>query len=268
MRCDWMATGAVLAGVFLAGEARAAFDSTMYDVGLNLSDFATLEASQALDDTSYEFNVPSGFSSSGHTIEVGPTVVDRTRVDTDVFRVNQQQVISQGANSLTLDPGDRVYAYTIELVDASSTTVQRLKEFQLFGFDESLIGGPPGADFDNMDPSLLKGRGFLTPASGVSTPVSFGPNDLFDFGGGSNVDWDWPDGESNQLANSETITLLLFAKPSIVGNGFADLISPVLQDSSVFPEADFVPVLVPVVPGPGALATLAVGGLLALKRRR
>jgi len=269
MRCYWMATGAAAAAVLLAGEARSAFDSTMYDVGLDLNTFSTLQATQTIDDTGYQFNVPGGFASSGHTITVGPTVVDKTEVTSRVYRVNSQQMIMQGPNSLTLEAGDRIFAYTIDLVDASSSTVRRLKEFQLFGFDESLIGGgPPGSDFDNMDPNLLKGRGFLTPAGGVQTPLSGGAGDLFDFGGGSNVDYDWPDGETNQLANSESITLLLFAKPSIIGNGWADLISPPLQDASIFPEADFVPVLIPLVPGPGVLATLALGGLAAARRRR
>ncbi|MGA9596152.1 MAG: hypothetical protein WBV06_08350, partial [Acidimicrobiia bacterium] len=168
---------------------------------------------------------------------------DTTDITTNVYNVTSPLVLNQGLDSLTLNPGDKVYAYTITLVEASASTVDTIAEFQAIGLN--FTGGPV------MDGSLIKGRGFVD--TGVNGPMGADPTDFEDLGSfGSSLDWKWPSLEADQLHNEQTITLLMFASNSISIDGLGDLRSPAGQvGGSGNNESHLIPILVPSIPTPG-----------------
>lgn len=257
-------SAAGLAMVSIAVSASAAFDSTMYSVGADLSSFSNLISSLNITDTLYDFPFDATqFTTSGYVREVNGNPIDTTGLVTNVFQVNQQTMFTQGASSITLNAGDMVWAYTIDLVSASSNTVSSMNEFQVGGFTFL-------PDGDVMDGSVVLGRGFLTPDAGVSGPLGGNSGDLSDLGDlGASLDWQWSDLVANQLGNDQTITLLMFTSAANIGNGFANLLAPPIQADGVDPAAIGAPVLIPTaIPAPGSSVMFLGLGLFARRRRR
>jgi len=243
--------------------ANAAFDSAMYNVSQSLASFSTQIAELDLATTGYNFPFGGSFTNSGYVDEgPGGIELDRTELVARVYRVTTATTFMMGGDSITLDVGDNVYAYTVRLVQESLNTVHTMSEFQVGGFN--FLGT------DMMDASLVNGRGFLTPASGVGTPMGGLASDLEDLPGlGASHDWRWPNTAMDQLDNSEEITLLMFTDPSLVGMGVANFLAPPGQPAGVDPSASLAPTLIPIIPGPGpaALGMLALGVVGARRRR-
>jgi len=184
---------------------------------------------------------------------------DITELTTSVYNVSSPMVLNQGGDALSLNPGDKVYAYTITLVEASATTVSTLLEFQAIGLD---FGGGPV-----MDASLIKGRGFVS--TGVNGPLGGDGSDLEDLGiFGSSLDWQWDSLEANQLLNEQTITLLMFVENSVPISGYGDFRAPTGQISGSGNISGLVPILVPTVPTPGAATIGLIAGVLCTRRNR
>ncbi len=255
--------------VAVSGSVHAAFDPAMYSVGSSLTSFSSLNQSLDIASTPYNFPFQAGtFVRSGYVSTLGTVELSRTQLVTDVYTVTQASTFSQGASSITLNPGDMIWAYTITLVDASTQTVKSLSQFQ--------VGGgafAPGTDV--MDGSVIKGRGVATPGVGVSSPLGGNAGDLEDLSGFgipfASLDWSWDIATANQLLNSQTITMLMFTGAANIGNGFANMIgNPAQQGTGSDPVANGAPVLIPIaIPSPGAAGVLFGGfALLAGKRRR
>ena len=185
---------------------------------------------------------------------------DITSLTSRVYNVSSPMVLNQGADSLQLNVGDKVYAYTITLVENSATTVRTLEEFQVGLL--SFVGGPI------MDGSLIKGRGLVLLA-GVNGPAGGNANDFEDLGiFGSSLDWQWPSLEANQLQNENSITLLMFVENSIPIDGIGDFRSPTGQIDAPNNVSNLVPVLVPDIPAPGAVTIGLIAGVLCTRRFR
>lgn len=257
MKRQLLATTAILGSASLAGSASAVFDPAMYSVA-DIGSFTNLVATLDIASTSYSFPFDNGqYTTSGYVREVGGQVIDSTGLVTNVYEVTQQTNIG----GLTLNAGDMIWAYTIDLVSASTNTVTSLSEFQ--------VGGLSFLGTDVMDGSLVLGRGFLTPGAGVDTPIG-NPGDFEDLGMfGSSLDWQWSDDVAMQLGNDETITLLMFTSAALIGEGLANFIAPPIQANGVDPIANGAPVLIPIaIPAPGAAGVLLGFGLFSSRRRR
>jgi len=184
---------------------------------------------------------------------------DVTDLSSRVYNVSTPMVLNQGLDSITLNTGDKVYAYTVTLVENSATTVNTLAELQVGLL--SFAGGPI------MDGSLVKGRGFVS--TGVNGPAGGTFADFEDLGFfGSSLDWRWPILESSQLQNQQTITLLMFTSNSLPIQGIGDLRSPTGQISGGGNISNLVPVLVPTIPAPGGAALGMIAGVFYARRTR
>ena len=249
-------------GAVAGSSSGALTDATMYSVP-GLAPFTNLVAT--LDMAATPFGTGAVFQSSGHVRTIGGTVVDRTGLVTNVYEVTQQTTLAPGG--LSLGAGDMIFSYTIDLVSASASTVDTLGEFQVGGF--TFIPG-----LDAMDGSSILGRGFLTPAlsvTGLSTPLGGNAGDLEDLASlGSSLDWQWSNDPTQQLDNSQSITLLMFTSRASIGVGEANLISPPIQQLGVNPVLNGAPVLIPtaIIPAPGGGAAFLLVGLVASIRRR
>lgn len=259
MNRSMLTSAALLASASIAGSASAVFDPGMYSVNQNLASFTNLIATLDIASTSYNFPFDNmQYTTSGYVREVGGNPIDTTGLVTNVYQVTQQTMVG---GSFTLNVGDMIWAYTIDLVSASANTVASLSEFQ--------VGGLSFLGTDVMDGSLVLGRGFLTPGAGVDTPIG-NAGDFEDLGMfGSSLDWQWSDSVSEQLGNEETITLLMFTSAALIGEGVANFIAPPIQAEGVDPVANGAPVLIPIaIPAPGAAGMLMGLGMLAARRRR
>ena len=56
------------------------------------------------------------FSNSGYVDEFGSIVLDRTQLVSRVYQVTASTTLTQGANTITLNPGDLACEYTIRRV--------------------------------------------------------------------------------------------------------------------------------------------------------
>ncbi|MEC9372549.1 MAG: hypothetical protein VYC34_01845 [Planctomycetota bacterium] len=252
---------AAAGGVCSASAFAGIFDPAMYG-SPDPSTYGTLIASLDIDDTAYDFPFAASFSSSGFVNVFNGFELDRTDLVSNVYRVTSQTTVMSGGDMLTLNPGDNVYAYTIRLVEASTNTVSTMSEFQVGALDFS------GATI-GMDETLIRGRGFVTPGSGVQTPLGGNAGDLSAIGNfGSSLDWEWSTDASGQLMNDETITLLMFTTASMPIEGLANFSGPPGQQSVGDPNANGAPALVPTIPGPGAITLLGAAGLCLGSRRR
>lgn len=211
---------------------------------------------------SLDVNSETGYTwASGYEVQFPNGLgQDITELTTRVYNVSSGMVLNQGPDSLTLNPGDKVYAYTITLVEDSATTVDTIAEFQVGLL--SFIGGPI------MDGALVKGRGFVN--TGVNGPAGGDGSDFEDLGGfGSSLDWKWPALEANQVQNEQTITLLMFTSNSVPIEGIGDIRAPTGQISGAGNISNLIPVLVPTtVPTPGAAAIGVIAGVLCTRRNR
>jgi hypothetical protein len=266
-------TSAAIAGstiCFLAGSALAAFDSTIYDTGADPASYGTVVANAINPlDANATYNWPHDsnfFDNSGYISSVGGTEFDRTQLVSTVYEVNNTTVFTSGSDTITLDPGDRVFAYTLRLVNASANTVTSIFEAQITGVNTN---GQPGSvtNPDAMAASLLKGRGVFASA-GLNLPDA-APGDFTDLGAfGSAVDFFWNGNDTEQLQAGQEITLLLFAEPSPIGYGAANFAGNPAQGSNSDPNANGAPILIPVIPTPGAAMLIGAATLASLGRRR
>lgn len=258
-----IAIGTVTAGVIGAAASAGIFDPTMYSSD-DPATYGTLLAELDIADTSFDFPFSGSFSSSGYVNEFNGIEFDRTELVSRVFEITAPVNLSDGSNMLSLSPGDRVFSYSIRLVESSSNTVSSLAEFQVGGVDFS--GAMMG-----MDPSVVLGRGFVSTT--VNTPVGGDSSDLSEIGPGASfgasLDYQWPTDASEQLTNDEMITLLMFTSATQFTEGTANFSAPPGQQSLGDPNVNGAPALVPVIPGPGAGAIAALAaGFVATRRRR
>lgn len=254
-------TTAVATVVCCAGAAQAAFDTTLHAVGFDPSTIGTEIASLDIASTSYGFPMQGGTTTSGY-VDDGPipgTFLDKTQLVTRVYTVTQQTSLG----GLTLNVGDNIFAYTIRLVQESTNTVQTMSQFQVTG-----IGGLDdgnGNFSDALQSSFVKGYGFVT---GASTGPVAKPTDFSDYGAfGGKLDFEWGDGSANHLDNGQTITLLMFTSPSAIGNGFGNMTGPPVN-STIDPNAEYMPILIPIIPSPGAGAVFGLAAIAGVARRR
>lgn len=287
-----IAATTALAFVATAGSASAAYQNNMFNTPLDPSSYGTLLASM-------DANDPASVTAAGHLTNGAPTgpwewpfdannfttsgyrdsfdnngtevIVDETQLISEVYQVNSPQSFSDGGDQIDLLPGDRVYAYRLRLVHDSANTLNSMFEFQA-------IGAALAGTNESLATSLIIGRGvFLSDFYGGATPAAGNipdalAGDFETFGGGAfggKMDFQWTGPDSDQLQNNEEITLLLFARgPQQVGYGNATFVGDPGQVTGVDPNANGAPILIPVIPSPGALALAGVAMVAGIRRRR
>lgn len=260
--------------VMCAGAASASNLTTLYDVSEPLTNFSTLVDSLDIDSTSYQYGdiLQGGATESGHDRNADevlgtpiPGTEDRTSIVSRVYDVTSSRTFNMGGDSITVNPGDKIFSYTVRLVNSGTDTVDNLFQFKIQG-----LFGLPGVA-EPLPGSLLDGFGFSTPGVGVATPLS-GDSSINSFGAiGSFVDYVWDGADANnQLRNSEEIELLLFTSSDFAVPGIAEIASaepvPAGQSGLAFQIPILVPSFTP-TPGPVALGLLAMGGAAARRRR-
>lgn len=258
-RLSALAIGAVLtaSGSVLAGFSGAMFQAATDPAGWAGSSLVASMNSQA---AGFNYNPTSGFSAIFSSFEL-----DRTTVQSDVYRMTQVQSIVNGPNTIVLNPGDMVFAYRVRLVNNfPGLTVETLNQAQVIGAPDFGFGQ------DVMQASLLNGQGFVSNAHG-NNPVNGNIDDAAEFG--SSVDFQWNlSSDLDQLDNGEEIIMMLFTDPAGVGQGVLNLFSPPGQVGGLTGDAqagEAPPVLIPIVPTPGAafLGVLGMGVMLVSRRR-
>ena len=246
-----------------SGTVLGAFQNTMYESAAHPSSYGTLVQSLNIADTAYDFPFDNNFfTNSGYVNEVAGFEFDRTELVSEVYRVNTAQSFMSGGNTINLSPNDMVFSYRLRLVEASTNTINTMREFQVQG-----INLLPGSDA--MDANLLLGRGFHLSGGAVNTPEEQ-PADLLNLGpAGSKVDFNWEGADTDQLDNSQEITLLLFTQPSSWGNGTATFAAAPGQSGGADPNAANAPILIPIIPAPGAAIAFGLAGIgLSTRRAR
>lgn len=246
--------------LLLSSGALGVYQNAMFQ-STNPATYGTLVASLNIADTAYDFPYDNNFfTHSGYINENAGFEFDRTELISEVYRVNQAQSFTVGADTINLSPNDMVFSYRIRLVEASTNTINALREFQAQG-----LSAIPGSDA--MDANLLKGRGFYLSDGAVNTPTPQA-NDLLNAGPfGSKVDFNWAGADIDQLDNDQEITLLLFSNPSGWGNGTATFAAQPGQSAGTDPNANNAPILIPVLPSPGSVMILSLAGFGLSSRR-
>lgn len=264
------------AAVFLvaAASATATYIDTMFQTFADPSTYGNLVQSLDVQAAGYNFQIPAGFTNSGYANNVisgGVPIaeLDRTQIRSDVYTVTSAQSFTSGADTINLNPGDMVFAYRIRLTSNSTNTVESLRTWGLTGVDPLLGGNGILAA-----PDQLIAHGFFIDGA-AANPASFGPIDSvgsdLEYAPGffGSLDWNWSATGSEQLQNTEEITLLLFTKPSPIIDGFAKMLSPAGQAvaGTTFEDTG-APLLIPGVPSPGSVAIIALAGGISIYRRR
>jgi hypothetical protein len=280
------------AGVLTIAGAADAYVNTMYSAGFDPdAQFGAPFASLDIASTSWNFpldqnEIDQGKKDSGFLAEIldpsgNPLVLDpgtspnTTSLRTDVYRVSSPVTITDPSGDLDLLPNDLVFAYTIGLVGNNGNTLETLQEFKVKGVDDN----PPFFSGDGaFTEDILLGRGFTlaglsNPTAANRAPVAVDGDLEVDqlFGANlSSLEFNWTfSGQSEQIRNTEEITLLVFARGAIVVDGlasFAAVSGQAGQGTSMV--ANDAPILIPTVPGPGAASVFALAGLAACRRRR
>ena len=199
-------------------------------------------------------------STSGHSPVIPP---DHTQLVSEVHTVTSPVTVGSGPNTVDLVPGDMVWSYTITLVQASTESIAAIEKFSVAGLPAL------GNGQDTMDASLIKDTGWYV--NGATEPNSIQVSNAGAWG--AYVDFNWLGAGSGYFSNSETITLMMFTGPADIGYGNGNFTAApaqtgfleVVQGDGVAPK-----VLIPItpVPTPGAVSLLALGGLVAARRRR
>jgi hypothetical protein len=265
-----------------------AYVNTMYSTGFDPSVFGAPIASLDITSTAWDFPLDanevlqgkkdSGFKAeilngSGVPIALDPFAIpNKTSLRTDVYTVTAPTVVPDGSGNLNLQPGDLVFAYRLRLVANNTNTVETLQEFGVQGFGGDLGG------FGAFNSSIVIGRGFSI--SGLAVPsADFPASDAADFEEGdfggpgleySSLEWNWLfSDQAAQMPNGKEITLLVFARGATFAEGFAKFSGVSGQaGSGTSTVANNAPVLIPVVPTPGASALVLGAGLMVARRRR
>ena len=263
----------VIAGSLVTAASANAYVNTMFESLADPSTYGSLIASLDIADTSWDFppDTSFGYTNSGYKAEtlvadVPVLTNDTTTLVSEVYSVTTQTTFVNGPDSLTLNPGDRVFSYRIRLTSPNSNTIDTMREFGVTGLAESF----GGEGF--FDDSIVLGRGLSVAGLGSGTanfpePVAGD----FDFLGGvfGSLDWQWPVNAIDQMNAGEEITLLMFTRNVPVVEGLAKFVGVPGQSSLITdPNANNAPVLIPAIPGPGAAVGLLAGGLLVGARRR
>lgn len=244
-----------------SGAAFAGFSGTMFESASDPAGWAgsTLIASLDSASTGFNYTANSGFAAVFSGFEL-----DRTHVISDVYRLSQLTTITNGPNSISLQPGDLVFAYRVRLVSSfPGLTVESLNEAQVIGAPDFGFGENP------MDASLINGQGFVT-TSHFNNPEGGNIDDAAEFG--SSVDFEWPVLDTDHLNNGEFITLLMFTSPANIGRGVLNLNAPPGQSGGIIgvaQGAEAPPILIPItIPAPGAAGLIFVGALASVRRRQ
>ena len=279
------------AGTVLAlTSAASAFVDTMYAAPTDPSTYGSLVASLDIASTSWDFpfNNGAGKLDSGYKAEIldgsgNPLVLDfgvspnKTTLVTDVYRVTSATTIPDGSGNLNLIPGDLVFAYRIGLVGNNANTIDTLYEFSVGGIEAGSFWDANGDAGGYFDSSIVLGRGYTVDGLGAATgqfPLT-GPGDFSSSSPGglgylSQLDFDWEFGnQAAQMDNAQQITILMFARGAQISNGFGKFVGTAGQAAPTTDQnANNAPILIPVVPSPGAFGLLAIVGLASGSRRR
>jgi len=265
-----------------------AYVNTMYNSAADPSSYGSLVSSLNITTAGWDFPLDpnevlqgkkdSGFKAeilngSGYPIAPDPFAVpNKTQLQTDVYSVTAPTVIPNGSGNLNLQAGDLVFAYRLRLVGNNANTVETLQEFGVQGFGEYLGG------YGAFDSSIVLGRGYSV--AGLAAPTAqfpvADPSDFEegDFGGPgleySSLEWNWLFGnQAAQMGNAKQVTLLIFARGALITDGFAKFSGVSGQAGpTTTTVANNAPVLIPVVPSPGASALALGAGLVVIRRRR
>lgn len=241
-----------------ASPALAGFNSGMVQSPTDPSGWSGVSQIASLDSSSFDYADNSGFEAVFSSF-----VLDRTSVLTNVYRIDSARSVGSGSNTINLNVGDLVFAYTIRLVNNfPGLTVNTMMEAQVIGAPDFGFGADP------MSAALINAQGIVVP-SHSRTPDNGNIDDADIFG--SSLDWEWPSLDTQQLDNGDTITLLMFTDPAAIGQGVVNLISPPGQSGGVTGTAEAggaPPVLVPTIPGPGVVFLGGLGLGVAFSSRR
>lgn len=242
----------------LASPAMAAWDNTLYSA----PDPATFGVQVDFMNANDTYAWPSAFVN-----QVGPVTVDTSSLTTTVYQVTTQTVVNAGQGPLTLNPGDHVFAYRYHHVAGSaSSLLDSINELQIQGLDPNFVPSPhPRGLVDPIDFNLINGRGFFIPGTAGAPNDTGDPRDDFIFA--QTVDFEWTGAIADQVQNGEDIIVMLFTGPGIaIGNGYGAAGGPPPPTGA----AENIPLLIPIIPSPGAaaLAGLAVALGAGSRRRR
>lgn len=261
--CAMLNVSAVLVVSATAASVFAGFSGTMLNVPTDPSTWGFATSIATLDSSGFDYADNSGFEA----VIPGspPFILDRTDVRTDVYRVTAAQVIATSAGSITVNPNDLVFAYRLRLVNS-------FQPLTVGSVDEAQVVGAPDFGFgqDAMAGALINGQGFVVPGLHANVPTVGGLDDAAEFG--ASVDWEWPDNDAFQIDNGQFITMLMFTDPASLGVGVMNMNAPPGQPAGLVGQvqADGAPpVLIPIIPTPGAavLGLLGTSGLLFGRRR-
>lgn len=278
------------AGALLAMSSSAtAFVDTMYAAPTDPSTYGSLIASKDILSTSWFFPTGAGKLDSGFVAETldgagNPTGIDfganpfMTTIVSDVYEVTTPTSIPDGSGNLNLQVGDLVFAYRIRLVGNNANTVETMYEFSVGGIEAGGFFDSNGDGDGYFDENIVLGRGYTL--AGLTTPAGAVPQtengDFYsgDLGIGlgsfSQLDFGWEFGnQSNQLDNAEEITILMFTRNAVIGDGFGKLTGVAGQSGPTTDQnANRAPLLIPVIPGPASIGLAALAGGVAATRRR
>ncbi len=243
----------------IAGPAIAGYNPALVEVADDPDNWVFATKTDSLDalSTGYQWPMNSGFAWYS-----GGVAIDETQLVSESYLITAPQTVGVGGDQIDLVAGDRVFAYRIRLVTSTpASSVTSLSEFQALG--TSFL---PGSDV--MPASFINGQGFVTTGHGNDPlATNLDGDDLL----GSGVDFEWEGSDAGNLDNDNEITLLIFAQASTVGTGLADLRAPSGQPGGLTGTLGFgeqPPVLIPIVPSPGAIALTGIAALGAVVRRR
>lgn len=272
--------------LLLATGSAFGYVNTMYDPGFEPSLIGTQIAGLDIANTSYDFNAPGNLGSNTQSaftrdIDLGGgnfLTVAETSLVSRVFQVQTPTLLTDPSGDLQLDQGDLVFEYTLNLVGRTAGETDVLLTLQEFDIS-ALSPNPlfPSYTSNIFDSSIVKGRGFSVAglANGTAQDPDAGANDFQTQGlpGGdpflSQLAWQFDGGQPLEMLNGTSIRFLMFTKPALVEEGRSSLTaSPGQVSSDTATVANSVPVLVPVLPAPGAGMLAVLAGVVCGTRRR